>query len=298
MKKEDVPLTVLQKDLIFMLWVKGEVNFQSRETDYYIRIKQIGDYCKKNDCSTKQAISHIVKTLKEYCTVKFMIGEYVYKNKIIINGKSLATDWKYKMESIDYQSKADLSYFNDVVEIFKKDNIYSDKNMLPGFNPIINICFDNVNNDIEFLQNFDLNELNVIVDEAPTTGQSKDFDFDKLENSNLPVINTSIFDPDFIFENYHNKAFICSRFAFDAWLVHGKVCKEKITWTYISRENKVSKAQLKKFIDKITDTDTAKEAYFKRVFGIEVKKSDYKDARLNSDFKELSYISDKKKFKR
>ena len=151
------------------------------------------------------------------------------------------------------------------------------------------------------IDNLPFYETHVFTDKPPQS----DFDsddktnpliFDMLENSNLPVIDTSIFDPNFIFDEYHNKAFTCSRFAFNAWMVHGKKCDEKIEWIYKTRDGKINKAKLKMFIDKITNTDTAKEAYFKNVFGIEVNKSDYRNASLAPFFKDLSHISDKKKF--
>ena len=135
-----------------------------------------------------------------------------------------------------------------------------------------------------------LDKMNKTMDEADEQGSDipdvdiKDFDFDMLEKSGFPVIDTNIFDPDLIFEKYHNIAFACSRVAFYAWLVYGKIYKEKIRWILKHdkgrHEGKIKKVQAKVFIDLFTNTnDIAKEAYFKKVFiDLEIKKSDYKNS--------------------
>lgn len=122
--------------------------------------------------------------------------------------------------------------------------------------------------------------------------------FDNLPASNLPVIDRDIIKPEFIIEKYLNKAFECSPFAFYAWLVYGKKYeKEQINWTF-KKDNSdtVSKAQLKLFINKITNTDTAKKSYFNQVFGMKIEKSDYRNSfSLDVYFKELTDEIDRNK---
>lgn len=121
-------------------------------------------------------------------------------------------------------------------------------------------------------------------DKIETPSEEK---FKDLRVSGLPTIER--IDPMFIFEKYHNNAFECSIDAFYAWLVYGKEYKESIRWIFCKKGRKViSKAQLKMFIDKITNTDEAKKAYFKKVFGITINKSDYRNASLDPYFKDLS----------
>lgn len=122
------------------------------------------------------------------------------------------------------------------------------------------------------LETIDKNEINdpkVIVKHEVFTKEM----FDYLPDSDLPVINKDIIDPDFVFEKYYNNVIKGSPFAFYAWLVYGKKYeKEKLEWKF------TIKAQLKVFIDTITGTDTAKESYFNKVFGIRLTKSDYKNS--------------------
>lgn len=115
--------------------------------------------------------------------------------------------------------------------------------------------------------------------------------FKDLPDSNFPTIDTKLVSPEFIINKYYNKIFECSLDAFYAWLVYGKKYeKEQIKWTF-KKENSttVSKAQLKVFIDKITNTNIAKKAYFKNVFDVKIEKSDYKNSfSLDNYFNELT----------
>jgi len=123
--------------------------------------------------------------------------------------------------------------------------------------------------------------------------------FKHLPDTNFPTIDEKIVSIEFILEKYYNKVFECSLDAFYAWLVFGKKYEaEPINWTF-KKTNKtvISKAQLKMFIDKITNTNTTKVAYFNQVFGLPVKGSDYKNARLDDYFKELKNEIDKNKLK-
>jgi len=160
------------------------------------------------------------------------------------------------------------------------------------------------NLEIQFLQKFDeyteqqeqiALENNIQIIEPDVIVAPKIYPkemFDHLPDSNLPIINKDIINPDFVFENYHNNGIKCSPFAFYAWLVYGKKYEvEKLEWTF------KTKAQLKLFIDKITGTtDTAKESYFNQVFGISLKLSDYRNSNtLDKHFILLQNEIDKKK---
>ena len=97
------------------------------------------------------------------------------------------------------------------------------------------------------------------------------------EKHGYPVIDKDIFsDTDWIYNTFVNKVFTGSKECFDAWLVNGYTHPERLIWTLTSRQNKPNYAQLRLFVNIITNTDTCKDAYFKKVWGIEIKTAQIK----------------------
>ena len=111
----------------------------------------------------------------------------------------------------------------------------------------------------------------------------------KKINITLPKIDKTKFDAKWIFDNYNNVVFKCSEECFNSWLKDGKQHHETIDFILKGREGKPAKAQLRKFIEKITgNSDKTKDAYYKTVFGLEIKTAQIKTAtNLNDTFKEL-----------
>ena len=109
------------------------------------------------------------------------------------------------------------------------------------------------------------------------------------EKHKFPVIDKTIFsDTDWIYNTFVNKVFTGSKECFDAWLVNGYTHPERLIWTLTSRENKPNYAQLRLFVNIITNTDTCKDAYFKKVWGIEIKTAQIKPSvSFDKNLKEL-----------
>ena len=109
------------------------------------------------------------------------------------------------------------------------------------------------------------------------------------EKHKYPVIDkTKISDTDWIYNTFVNKVFTGSKECFDAWLVNGYTHPERLIWTLTSRNNKPNYAQLRLFVNVITNTDTCKDAYFKKVWGIEIKTAQIKPSvSFDKNLKEL-----------
>ncbi|NCB69046.1 MAG: hypothetical protein EOM47_09400 [Bacteroidia bacterium] len=109
-----------------------------------------------------------------------------------------------------------------------------------------------------------------------------------LSEHGLPRILAK-YDTKKLYDKLVNIAFTGSELCFNSLLVNGKPFNtSKLHWKYERKKGIVCKAQLKMFINTITgNAENTKEAYFKQVFGIEMKKSDYKNAKLNNDLSEL-----------
>ncbi len=110
----------------------------------------------------------------------------------------------------------------------------------------------------------------------------------------LPTIDSTKFDAKWIFDKYNNVVFKCSEVCFNAWLVDGIQHPETISFILTGRKGKDGKptlaiAQLRKFIEKITsNAENTKDAYYKTVFGLDIKTAQLKTAtNLNVTFKEL-----------
>ena len=111
---------------------------------------------------------------------------------------------------------------------------------------------------------------------------------------NLPIIDSTKFDPKWIFNTYNNVVFKCSEECFNAWLVDGIQHPETIDFILKGRKGKDGKptmafVQFRKFIEKITgNAENTKDAYYKTVFGLEIKTAQNKTATsLNPTFKEM-----------
>lgn len=117
------------------------------------------------------------------------------------------------------------------------------------------------------------------------------------EKHGYPVIDKDIFpDTDWIYYTFVNKVFTGSKECFDAWLVNGYTHPERLIWTLTSRENKPNYAQLRLFVDIITNTVTCKDAYFKKVWGIEFKTAQNKPSEaFDEKLKELDHYNQPKK---
>lgn len=117
------------------------------------------------------------------------------------------------------------------------------------------------------------------------------------EKHGYPVIDKDIFsDTDWIYNTFVNKVFTGSKECFDAWLVNGYTHPERLIWTLTSRQNKPNYAQLRLFVDIITNTDTCKDAYFKKVWGIEFKTAHNKPSdAFDEKLKELDHYNKPKK---
>ena len=117
----------------------------------------------------------------------------------------------------------------------------------------------------------------------------------KNKKHNLPTIDTNKYDPDLIYEKFNNVVFKCTKECFDARLVDGNEHPDNIEYCLLGRisritgEKTLNIAQLRKFIEKITgNVENTKDAYYKKVFGLEIKTSQIKSAtNLNETFREL-----------
>jgi hypothetical protein len=106
---------------------------------------------------------------------------------------------------------------------------------------------------------------------------------------NLPTIDSTKFDAKWLFDTYNNVVFKCSEECFNAWLKDGIQHPETIEFILKGREGKPAKAQLRKFIETITgDSENTKDAYYKTVFGLEIKTAQINTStNLNNKFKDL-----------
>lgn len=118
--------------------------------------------------------------------------------------------------------------------------------------------------------------------------------------SNLPVIDDKKYKTNLIYEHFNNKVFKCSEDCFNAWLVNGHGCHEKIQYILKGRKSRktgeetLNFAQLRKFIEKITgDSENTKDAYYKNVFGLTIKCSTIKTSnqfKLDKELKECEIV--------
>lgn len=86
-----------------------------------------------------------------------------------------------------------------------------------------------------------------------------------------PTIDKNLFDAEWIYSTYVNIAFKGSKECFDAWLVDGIEHPDPLNWTLSKRENKPNYAQLRLFINTITNTDTSKDSYYNKVWSAKFK---------------------------
>jgi len=118
----------------------------------------------------------------------------------------------------------------------------------------------------------------------------------------LPTIDKTKYNSDLIFEKFNNVVFKCSKDCFFAWLVDGFEHPETIEYILKGRKSvktglpTLNLSQLRKFIEKITgNSETTKDAYYKAVFGLEIKTSTIEiSTNLNSNFKDLKKCEVKK----
>jgi hypothetical protein len=149
------------------------------------------------------------------------------------------------------------------------------------------------------------NKLNAIQkpDTEIQTSNNLKTDNNGLQKRKFPIIDLEKYDSDKIYEKFNNVVFVCSKDCFTSWLVNGIQCSEKIQ--YILKGRKSAKtglttlnyAQLRKFIEKITgDSENTKDAYYKTVFGLNIKTSSVQSAiNLNKTFKDFNKCLKKKK---
>jgi hypothetical protein len=102
--------------------------------------------------------------------------------------------------------------------------------------------------------------------------------FEQTENNpkpqikhEYPTIDKNLYNADLIFSTYVNKAFEGSKECFDAWLVNGMEHPDKLTWILSKREGKPNYAQLRLFINTITNTNTCKDTYYNKVWNAKFK---------------------------
>ncbi len=156
-----------------------------------------------------------------------------------------------------------------------------------GFFNLCDIAFN-----LEKIEQIYGKQKNEIVPETATKNTPKRA-FNK-EHS-FPTIDTKKYNADLIFEKFNNVVFKCSKECFFAWLVDGIEYPETIEYILKGRISiktglkTLNFAQLRKFIDKITGTtETAKDAYYKAIFGLNIKTSTIPSAtNLNETFKDL-----------
>jgi len=192
-------------------------------------------------------------------------------DEVYLNGKLLSKSEKRLMavagfKSIDGELKFSSTKKNNGLSLTEKDFI---KEHIKKYSLLINeipynetILNERISMMLEYLEN----KLKLFTPNNPTPEKHK-----------FPVIDKTIFsDTDWIYNTFVNKVFTGSKECFDAWLVNGYTHPERLIWTLTSRKNKPNYAQLRLFVNIITNTDTCKDAYFKKVWGIEIKTAQIK----------------------
>jgi len=166
-------------------------------------------------------------------------------------------DGELKFSSTRKNKGITLTENNFIKEHIKKYSLLI--NEIPYNETILN---ERISMMLEYLEN----KLKLFTPNNPTPEKHK-----------FPVIDKTIFsDTDWIYNTFVNKVFTGSKECFDAWLVNGYTHPERLIWTLTSRKNKPNYAQLRLFVNIITNTDTCKDAYFKKVWGIEIKTAQIK----------------------
>lgn len=192
-------------------------------------------------------------------------------DEVCLDGKLLSKSEKRLMavagfKSIDGELKFSSTKKNNGLTLPEKNFI---NNYIERYSLLINEIPPNevlLKNRISVMLEYLENKIKLFTPNNPTP-----------EKHNYPVIDkTIISNTDWIYNTFVNKVFTGSKECFDAWLVNGYTHPEPLTWTLTSRKNKPNYAQLRLFVNIITNTDTCKDAYFKKVWGIEIKTAQIK----------------------
>ncbi|VBB43497.1 hypothetical protein TRIP_D170012 [uncultured Paludibacter sp.] len=234
-----------------------------KESERFIKIYFIGfDYDK----------------IEEFYQKKKNQDIYYNSNKVIIDGREIKGIERFLMTLPD---KNDPNSTRNA-EVSEKDNYnipITENNFIES--TLIRLNYEYLVIKSRNLKRVTKTFIEYLENKKPETPDKKEPTF--------PTINKSIIDPEFVWDKYHNKVFECNRATFDSLLVNGIECGKTIKWTYSARQNKINIPQLKLFIEAITgDKENTGMSYIKKVFGLEVTVSDYKNkTTLSNHFKEL-----------
>ncbi len=150
---------------------------------------------------------------------------------------------------------------------------------------------------VQQLDKIECKNLSMPTDKKELTNNSGD-----KQKHGYSIIDEKKYDAKKIFETFNNVVFRCSEECFNAWFIDGVLHKKTIEFILQGRTNYKTKkptlkyAQLRKFIEKITgDAKNTKDAYYKTVFGLEIKTAQYLTAtNLDPTFKDLKNCEIKK----